>query len=73
LITVYLLAPGTQVSVSRSGAEFETPHAIKVQLQFTEPVEVTDTTMTFVDGRMRLKVDRAAIIVARFDGLGGTN
>jgi len=71
--TVYLLAPGTRVAVSRNGAEFSPPRTLKVQLQFNEPTESTDTTMTFKDGPWRLRVDRSQVIVSQFNGQGGKN
>jgi hypothetical protein len=71
--TVYLLAPGVRVEVSRDGAEFKPPAKLKVQMQFPGPVEVTNTTMTFEDGPMRLRVDRTDVIISRYTGQGGTN
>ena len=71
--TVYLLAPGVLVEVSRDEAEFKPPAKLKAQLGFPGPVEVTETTMTFADGPMRLRFDRADVIISRYTGQGGTN
>src|SRR5260221_14469828 len=46
MITVYLLAPGVRVEVSRDGSEFR-PHPLRQQLQFDGPAGTTDTQMVF--------------------------
>ena len=72
MTTVYLIAPGTRVSVSEDGVEYRDAK-LKPQLQFDKPVEITDTHCVFADGRWRIRVDRAEVIVSRYDGQGGTN
>jgi hypothetical protein len=70
--TVYLLAPGTRVSVSRNGGEFK-PHMLRRQLQFSKPLLTTDADVIFAKGSWRVLVDRSQVIISRYNGQGGWN
>ena len=70
MITVYLLAPGVRVEVSRDGSDFKT-HALRQQLKFPGTAETTDTQMVFVEGNRRVRVDRSDVIISRYNGQGG--
>jgi len=70
--TVYVLAPGTRVAISRGGGEFK-PHKLRKQLQFSEPTETAETTMTFAEGGWQVRVDRAKVIVSHQQGGVGWN
>jgi hypothetical protein len=50
-----------------------TLHVLKRQLQFSLMPELTETHATFADGKRQVRVDRASVVLSRFDGLGGTN
>ena len=56
--TWYLLLPGTRVAVSRDGAVSFRVHVTRRPLQFKEPTETTDSTMTFARGAWLIRVDR---------------
>jgi len=70
--TIYVLAPGTRVAISRGGGEFK-PHKLRKQLQFGGPTETTETTMTFAEGGWQVRVDRAHVIVSHQQGAVGWN
>jgi hypothetical protein len=70
--TVYLLAPGLRVEVSRDGVDFR-PHKLRPQLQFPGPVETTETQMVFVEGERRVRANRADVIVSHQYGGYGWN
>src|SRR5947207_14067908 len=59
--TIYLLASGVLVEVSRDGAEFK-PLILRQQLQFAGPAETTDTQLVFVDGPRRVRVNHVRAI-----------
>jgi len=59
-------------AVSRDDSDFKL-RTLLSQLQFETPPELTDTQAIFVTGNRRTRVDRADVIVARFDGMAGAN
>jgi len=67
VITVYLIAPGTRVAISRNGGDFK-PHKLRKQLQFSGPTITTDSEMIFAEGGWQVRVDRTEVIVSRFGG-----
>jgi hypothetical protein len=70
--TVYLIPPGVRVSVGRDDAEF-TSGVLVSQLQFESPPELTNAEAIFTAGQRRIRVDRAKVIISRYDGQGGEN
>jgi len=70
--TWYVILPGTTVAVSRDGGDFRT-RMLRRMLQFREPTETTDESMTFVKGPWRVLVKRANVVISRYNGLVGHN
>ena len=72
MTTVYFIAPGTRVSVSRNGSDFR-PHTLRRQLQFSKALLLTDEDAIFAKGGWRVLVDRSLVVVSRYNGQGGWN
>ena len=68
--TVYLIPPGTSVDVSENGAEFKAA-ILNSPAQFDGPKELTDTHAFFANGQLQIRVPRADVMMAIYDGLGG--
>jgi hypothetical protein len=73
VIIVYLIPPGISVDVSENGADFKDA-TLNATAQFDgPPIELTASHAIFENGQLRLRVSRADVMVARFDGLNGVN
>ncbi len=58
---VYLIVAGTALEVSRDGGEFA-PQTIRKQLQFDQPVELSDEHALFSRGPWRFRAMRKDVI-----------
>jgi hypothetical protein len=67
MTTVYVVLPGTKVSISASGGDFK-PQLLRGQLQFPGPAETTDTDMVFAAGKRRIRVARVDVVISRYNG-----
>ena len=72
MTAVFIIPPGKRVGVSVNGSDFRF-RVLDKQLQFGALPELTEMDATFVDGRLRIRVDREDVILARFDGRIGAN
>jgi hypothetical protein len=70
--TVYLIPPGIRVEISQERSDFR-QQSLRRQLQFPGSSKSTATHMAFVDGNRQVRVDRADVIISRYDGQGGKN
>jgi hypothetical protein len=66
----FIILPGTRVWISRDGSALE-QHMLDEQLNFQQPIEVTDTTATFAQGSRRIVVDRVDVALSEYDGQQG--
>jgi hypothetical protein len=69
-MTTFIILPGTAIAVSRDGGTFEPKVAQRV-LRFAEPVETSETTMTFAKEASRVQIARALVVIVRSDGQHG--
>jgi hypothetical protein len=72
MTTVYLIMPGTLVAISRDGSDFK-PHTTRRPPQFAGPTVTTHGEMTFHKRRWQNLVNRANVVVCRYDGQYGVN
>jgi hypothetical protein len=71
MATLYLIQPGTRVSVSQDGVNWK-DRTLKAQLTFDAPVETTATHLIFADGQWRIRVSRGDVALVKSEGAGGT-
>lgn len=57
--------------IARYGGDFGVYQRLKSQLQFKQPVETAETTVTFADGPVRIEANRTDVVLSVRNGQHG--